>query len=103
MRGGTFTSFSGGEGRQRSNVTSMFEDSKGALWVGTDGGGLLCRKNGKFHAFTTADGLPDNAVFSIAEDPGGAIWIGTHRGLSRFSQGKFHNLGIKEGLPNEFV
>ncbi len=70
MRGGTFTSFSGGEGRQRSNVTSIFEDSKGSLWVGTDGGGLLCRKDGKFQAFTTADGLPDNAVFSIAEDQG---------------------------------
>lgn len=103
MRGGTFTSFSGGEGRQRSNVTSMFEDSKGVLWAGTDGGGLLCRKDGKFRVFTTADGLPDNAVFSIAEDPGGAIWIGTHRGLSRFSAGKFRNLSIKDGLASDFV
>ncbi len=104
MRGGTFTPFADGrEMRQRSNVTALFEDSKGALWVGTDGGGLLRRRDGKFRAFTTADGLPDNAVFSMAEDPAGAIWIGTHGGLSRFSQGKFHNLGVKDGLASDFV
>jgi signal transduction histidine kinase/ligand-binding sensor domain-containing protein len=103
MKDGVFTPVAGGEGPQRSNVTSLFEDRTGALWIGTDGGGLLCRKNGQFRAFTTADGLGDNAVFSIAEDPGGAIWIGTHGGLTRFSGGKFRNFGTKDGLPNDFV
>ena len=103
MKGGTFTPAIGGEGPQRSNVTSLFEDSAGALWIGTDGGGLLCRKDGKFRAFTVSDGLADNAVFSIAEDRGGAIWIGTHGGLSRFAGGKFRNFGTIDGLPNNFV
>ena len=103
MKGGTFAPVAGGEGPQRSNVTSLFEDRAGALWIGTDGGGLLCRKNGKFRAFTASDGLSDNAVFSTAEDRTGAIWIATHGGLTRFANGKFRNFGIKDGLPSNFV
>ena len=71
-------------------VTSIFEDSKGRLWIGTAGGGLNRVEEApggqgeRFARFTTAEGLADNNVMAILEDDDGTLWLSTKRGLSRF-------------------
>jgi len=91
---------------------SIFTDSKGALWVGTDAGlNVFDYKTKKFKKkYTIKNGLPDNAIKSINEDNFGNLWIGTDKGLSKFvnateqpSNPRFINYKVQDGLQaNEF-
>lgn len=67
-------------------VKTIFEDSRGRFWVGTEGGGLceLDRETGTFTVYRTEDGLSDNAVVGIEEDGHGRLWLSTYNGLTRF-------------------
>ena len=74
-------------------IRTIFEDSRGALWVGTNTGGLnrLDRATGSFARFRHDSGNPGSlshdSVYAIAEDRGGALWVGTQRGLNRLAPG----------------
>jgi signal transduction histidine kinase/ligand-binding sensor domain-containing protein/DNA-binding response OmpR family regulator len=66
-------------------IVSISEDSKGLLWIASDGGGLLMLDNSLSPAkvFTDEDGrspINSNAVYSIYEDKDGRKWVGTLRG-----------------------
>jgi PAS domain S-box-containing protein len=72
-----------------NDVPVLFVDRAGNLWIGSDGGGLLCFKEGRFIAYTTKDGLAGDVVESIYEDRRGSLWIGTNHGLSQWRDGQF--------------
>jgi len=66
-------------------VTTLFEDDRKRLWVGTGGGGvdlLLPSKSGFGHyRHGDAPGsLSNDMIFSIAEDADHTMWIGTENG-----------------------
>jgi signal transduction histidine kinase/ligand-binding sensor domain-containing protein/DNA-binding response OmpR family regulator len=66
-------------------VVNICEDRNAALWIATDGGGLLIQEPGETVArpFTGRDGhslVNSNAVYSIYEDKEARKWIGTLRG-----------------------
>ena len=70
------------------NVSSIFEDNQGTLWIGTELG--LNRFNfetGQFMHYMNAPSdirsISNNVVSSITETPDGALWIGTENGLNR--------------------
>ena len=73
-----------------NTVTTVFEDDKQRIWVGTEGGGLcLLNKDGKtFTAYSTKQGFPSNTVFKILEDERKNLWITTTRGLVCFNPAK---------------
>ncbi|QNF34451.1 hypothetical protein HUW51_17600 [Adhaeribacter swui] len=83
-------------------VNSLFEDSQGILWVGTNGGGLnkLNLKTGKFTSYYNSDkGL--QCITSIFEDRQGRLWAGTYLwGLFLFDRktGHYRRFTEKEGL-----
>ena len=69
-----------------NNVFTMFEDSKGLLWIGTLSGGLNIF-NTKSTSFTNykydvndPSALSSNLIYSIFEDNSGIIWVGPHSG-----------------------
>ncbi|KPM49174.1 ligand-binding sensor domain-containing protein [Jiulongibacter sediminis] len=70
---------------------TVFQDSQGFIWVGTNAG--VSRYNGtEFINFDQDDGLPAYSVYQIYEDSQGRIWFLTDTGTSVFYQnGKFHN------------
>lgn len=73
----------------RSNrINRVYQDSKGNIWVATEGGlSMLSDKNKKrFEHFTTANGLPGNLILSIQEDEEGMLWVSTSRGLVRMDR-----------------
>lgn len=86
------------------NVLCVLEDSRGQIWVGTNGGGLnrLNRPRGTFTHYLKKDGLPNNVVYGILEDCNGALWISTNAGISRFDtqSGSFHNYTLGDGLQS---
>jgi PAS domain S-box-containing protein len=81
-----------------SEVWALAEDTQGALWVGTYGGGLSCLEHGTFTTYTTAEGLPSDQVTALAPDPDGSLWVGTTAGLARLQHGRFARYGANDGL-----
>src|SRR5690606_10851170 len=74
------------EGLANNTVFSLFQDSKGFMWMGTKEG--LSRFDGT--TFKTFDIKLDNHqvvkefVYSIGEGVGGILWVGTRKGLYTF-------------------
>lgn len=79
-----------GSALRRNDITALYEDRSGALWIATRGGGLARLKDGKMQTFTEQDGLPSNRITAIAEDAAGVLWIGTQNaGISRLDGNRF--------------
>lgn len=72
-------------------VTTLFEDSRGLLWVGTSGQGLdlFERTTGTFIHFKSNGlanpSISNNTITCIDEHPNGSIWVGTNFGLNVIS------------------
>jgi len=79
------------EGYERLHIRSIFEDSKGNLWIGNNGIGVLLKSENSIinfsdkmeliHANSSGMGDPSPAgtlehVFAIEEDNNGNIWFG---------------------------
>ncbi len=98
LKNGQFTSISE---LDDEIIITVYEDSRGVLWMGTPGNGLYTY-NKKTEELThiLSDGfLPDNTVYSINEDKNGNIWIGTKKGAVRYkNQDNYKVFTIREGL-----
>ncbi len=79
-------------------MRNVFRDSRGALWLGTDGQGIARMDAAGVSRYTMKQGLVNDFIRAFSEDSDGAIWIGTDSGLSRFHQGAFQNFTIENGL-----
>ena len=64
-------------------VYGILEDSSGAMWFTTEGGGLIRLSADKkvLKKFTTANGLPTNVLFRVLEDDSKHLWISSLKGL----------------------
>lgn len=88
-------------------IVSLFEDSKGNIWIGTDGAGL-CKydpESDSFRWFGQKDGLRQETIASLIEDDTGDLWMGGNNGLSQFNveTRTFKNFDIHDGLlANDF-
>ena len=80
-------------------VQTISETHEGAMWFGTDGGGLIRFEKGQYVQYGTKDGLANNYVHVAMSDREGGLWIGTDQGASYFRGGKFTNYGSQRG-PN---
>jgi ligand-binding sensor domain-containing protein len=86
-------------------IVAAFEDSKGDLWFGTVGDGVVRYRTSnavkpaeRLTYFTTADGLGDMVGSSIVEDHDGNLWFGSHDGATRFDGKTFTAFKEAEGL-----
>jgi len=98
-----FRRYSVEEGLPQSSVYCLLQDSRGYIWMGTDGGGLSRFDGQKFETFTKSNGLSDNVVRSLCEDRKGNIWIGTDYGITRYDGFTFKPIRKEEGLKGSSV
>lgn len=85
-------------------IYTVFPDSKGRVWFGTDGEGLSVLEDGKLRNYVQADSVPIQSVYSITEDQRGHIWFSTARqGVFVFDGEHFTQLSVKEGLRDQVV
>lgn len=75
------------DGLPNEAVSSVVQDSRGFLWIGTKGG--LCRYDGQnFLVFKKdpfdRDSLPNNLVQTLYMDQDDLLWVGTYGGVSCF-------------------
>ena len=79
------------DGIAGEKVRSLYEDSKGKLWVGSeyDGLAVFATANWPTTSFKldNKSGLSSNEVKKIVEDVDGNIWLGTRRGITKLTRG----------------
>jgi ligand-binding sensor domain-containing protein len=84
------------------DVRALAEDGKGNIWIGTQGGGLYCVRQGKQTHFGKAEGLNNEFIRSLYADADNVLWIGTYGGgLNRLEGSKFTAFTTREGLEND--
>ncbi|MFN0204588.1 MAG: two-component regulator propeller domain-containing protein, partial [Bacteroidia bacterium] len=101
------------------HVRSILEDSKGRLWIGNNGIGVLLKENNTILNFSekhklihpTSSRRGDKSqpgtlehVFAMEEDGDGNIWFGDRdTGLWKYDGKTMTNYTQKEGLSHDFV
>lgn len=83
--GERFEHFSTTNGLASDSVWAFHEDSKGALWFGSDRG-LHRYRAGRFAHFTRREGLPHDEVNHILEDDSSNLWISSDHGIYRLDK-----------------
>lgn len=84
--------------------TSLYEDTKGSIWIGTVGSGLL-HYTRSTNSLQTMSGTSCTDICSIEEDTQGNIWISTQYGLDKYdcTTEKFTNYYAADGIGgNQF-
>lgn len=62
-------------------VVCLFEDSRGVLWIGTEGGGAACFDGDVFQSVRLNGNTPLNSVVEVSEGAGNVMWFATNGGL----------------------
>jgi signal transduction histidine kinase/ligand-binding sensor domain-containing protein/AraC-like DNA-binding protein/ActR/RegA family two-component response regulator len=116
--GKSWTSFPPSSGGPEATVRAFASTRDGALWMGTNGGGLTRYHDGTFARVMHADGLPSDLVRSLYQDADGWLWVGTEgRGLARLdprawgaesaaspnAARRIVRIGTKDGLFDEVI
>ena len=71
------------DGLAKQRVRAFLEDSRGYIWIGTNGG--LTRFDGRsLQAYTSQQGFTGKPVYSILEAPDSAIWYRSGKFVYRF-------------------
>jgi PAS domain S-box-containing protein len=98
--------YSARDGLVNDDVTYLFEDLRGDLWIATFAPKHEIitrwdRASGKFQRYSDRDGLrPFNAAFCFQQDKAGQVWIGFREGgLARYAAGRFTLFEASDGLP----
>jgi signal transduction histidine kinase/ligand-binding sensor domain-containing protein/DNA-binding response OmpR family regulator len=83
-----------------SNIRVLLLDSRGAFWIGADGG--LVRMEGSRGVSVFKGGYESN-VHVLLEYPAGTVWVGANNGLHRFEGGVERIFTTRDGLPDDSV
>jgi len=98
-----FKNFNIEDGLAQSQVRSIFQDSRGYVWIGTLGGGVSKYNGLEFINFNKKDGLGNNNILSINEDRTGHLWFGTYQGACRHDGKNFINITTEDGLVHNSI
>lgn len=86
-----------------ATVFTMYQDSRGFIWLGTDGQGVCCMDGSRKIYYTKTEGLAGNTVRDILEDKFNRLWFATDEGISVYDGLKFIKLSEEEGLSSNIV
>lgn len=94
------------DGLRSSNIYSLFEDSRGDIWIGLMfppqfGLARWIRAQNRIEDLTgNREAMPGKTAGALAESRTGTLWIGCWpAGLSRYRNGRFRSFTTSDGLP----
>jgi signal transduction histidine kinase len=84
-------------GRKRPvGARALLEEPDGAIWIATEGDGLVRWKDGKECVYASREGVVDDILFTVLDDNHGAIWVNSARGISRIFKTEFEKFDRHE-------
>lgn len=91
-------------GLKENFINALATDNNGNVWIGTEGGGLSCWRNGVFTSIGEKQGLKSAAITSLYVDRQNTLWIGTNDGgLNRLSKGFIAPITKENGLSSNTI
>jgi len=112
LREGRWDSFTRTNGLPSNNVSSLYLDHEGILWVGTTGG-LARFSQHRWTAYSKSEGMITDGVAYITEDDQDNLWLGSTAGLMCVQKKElneiaarnartalFRSFGEADGLPS---
>ncbi|MEO7079985.1 MAG: two-component regulator propeller domain-containing protein [Flavobacteriales bacterium] len=85
-------------------VTTVFQDSRDGLWIGTQSSGAvhLDSRTGEVETYDIATALPSNFVMCFSEDEQGRIWVGSwDNGLARIEKNGIRRFNTGNGTHSQ--
>lgn len=82
------------DGLPNNRINDMLEDSRGFIWLATDGGGLIRYDGNEFKTFSQNVQNSDLLAYSLEEDGEGNIWIGIENALLKFRGKSFERINL---------
>ncbi|MCT4581194.1 MAG: SpoIIE family protein phosphatase [Flavobacteriales bacterium] len=98
-----FYNFNENKGLSKNSVFAIAQDSKGAVLLGTNDGGINILDGISTEKLTKQDGLVDNVIYDIIPYGKDALLILTNNGVSKYSYDRFFNYPLKDSTINTRV
>ena len=98
---GELTTLRKTDGLVSDAITSLYEDTEGSLWVGTQNG-LSQITDVKFPIYSAREGLPSSSVVSVSSKRTGGLWITTEKGLTSFDGRKVTDFANNAALSQQW-
>ncbi len=86
-----------------TNGRSMYEDTKGRIWVATNDNGIVVIDKDKRTHITYKEGLPSSSVRTFSEASDGTMWVGTAGGIVTINDKYEVTLFEDERLKNRSI
>ena len=86
-----------------SDISTMYVDRDGTLWIGTGDKGIYRVRGKSVDHFGSTDGLSSDAVARFFEDSEGTLWVATSKGVDSFRDLRVASFSIREGLTADSV
>lgn len=93
-----------GDRSRSAQITALFFDRSGALWVGYRRGGVAVFRSGRWQPLALPD--PVRSVIGFAQTRDGAVWVLSSRlnkPITRFKDGKWTAIDGGWGMPDQIV
>jgi signal transduction histidine kinase/ligand-binding sensor domain-containing protein/DNA-binding response OmpR family regulator len=84
------------------DITSLFVDRVGRLWIGTRAG-LAVLAKGHFAAVQGGDALAHAYVRALGQGAGDRLWVGTENGLFKIDSGHVTSFAASDGLTDNRI
>jgi ligand-binding sensor domain-containing protein len=99
---GRFLSYRRAEGLPSDNITCIYQEHSGRLWVGANGG-VSYFDNGRFKPYDDKYGFLKRDIWAIQQDRAGDFWFGTDAGLVKLKDGNLTEYTTKDGLSHSVI
>ena len=100
----SFSTFKKLQGLKHDNINCLLEDSKGNLWLGTQGAGVTKYDGKSFTHYSIKQGLSSNIIICLLEDRKGNLYFGTNDGgITKYDGKSFSYFNSSNGLLSDEI
>lgn len=86
------------------NITALFEERNGTLWIGCADGSIFLFSNNLIRQWKPQEGLPQKGISAFEMDAYGQLWFATKgEGIYVFSNQKLYSINAADGLSDDYV